>query len=346
MPNRSTQLVPNETTDEDSNTEILRTAREVVAAEGRAVVALADELGAGFLTTVQLALHCRGRVVLSGMGKSGLVAQKIAATLASTATPALFLHAAEAVHGDLGLITRDDMVIALSNSGESEEILRLLRPLKRLGVPLVAMVGECASTLAQHADAVIGIGNIAEACPMGLVPTASTTAMMVVGDALAMTLFQLRGLGPEEYAQFHPGGSLGRKLMRVEEVMRRGKENPVVSLGSSLRQVIAVMTQTPGRPGAASVVDNSGTNGSGGGRFVGVFTDGDLRRLLGQADFSVDLVIDDVLHRDAKTVRPDTLVVEAERMMREHSVDQVPVVDDDGRPVGLLDVQDLLRTSR
>ncbi len=318
---------------------ILEAAREVVLAEGRAVVALADELGDGFLKTVEFILNCRARVVLTGMGKSGLVGQKISATLASTATPSLFLHAAEAVHGDLGRITAEDVVILLSNSGESEEVVRLLRPLKRLGVTMVALVGDHGSTLAQHADAVISIGNIAEACPMGLVPTASTTAMMVVGDALAMTLFQLRGLGPEEYARFHPGGALGRRLMRVHEVMRKGHENPVVPLGTRLREVITVMTQTPGRPGAASVVrECAGTK-----TFVGVFTDGDLRRLLADKDFSVDVLIDDVVHDTAKTVLPDALVVEAERMMREHSIDQVPVVNEQGAPVGLLDVQDLLR---
>jgi arabinose-5-phosphate isomerase len=301
------------------------------------VLGLIDRLDGGFSAAVDCVRACHGRVVVTGMGKSGLVGQKISATLASTGTPSLFMHAAEAVHGDLGRLTQHDVVVALSYSGESDEIVRLVRPVKALGATLIALTGGSGSTLARHADVVISIGHVAEACPMGLVPTASTTAMMVIGDALAICLFNLRGLDREDYARFHPGGQLGRKLMRVSEVMRQGDENPVARASEPLRDVLRVMTQTKGRPGAASIVDGRG-------RLVGVFTDGDLRRLLERPGFSVSVPIREVMHAGPKTVSQDQLVVEAARVLREFKIDQVPVVDDKQRPVGLLDVQDLLST--
>jgi arabinose-5-phosphate isomerase len=322
-----TQDVPN-------NSELLAEAIKVVEAEVSALSGLTRELGDSFCDAIGHMWNCQGRVVVTGMGKSGLVGQKISATLASTGTPSHYMHAAEAAHGDMGRITDADVVLALSNSGESEEIVRLLRPLKSIGAPLIAMTGDVESTLARQADVVLGIGDIAEACPMGLVPTASTTAMMVLGDALAMTLFSCRGLGPEEYARFHPGGSLGRKLMRVEEIMRHNEQNPVVKETDTLRSVISVMTRTAG---AASVVDGTG-------KLTGFFTDGDLRRLLEQPSFSADVAIKDVMRRDPKTASPDQLVVETARVLRENKIDQLPVVDKDGVPVGLIDVQDLLVT--
>ena len=315
---------------------VLQAARNVIEAEGRAVLSLSQCLDAGFFRALELLLACSGRIVVTGMGKSGLVGQKISATLASTGAPSLFLHAAEAVHGDLGRIIADDVVLALSNSGESEEILRILRPIKALGAPLVALTAQSSSTLARHADAVIAMGSLEEACPMGLVPTVSTTAMMAMGDALAMCLFEVRGLGHEAYARWHPGGSLGRKLMRVRDVMRSGSSNPVAPDNASLRRVIAIMSETPGRPGAASVVNAAGV-------LVGFFTDGDLRRLLeGPGAFSVDIPIASVMHADPKRVHPDTLVLKAEQMLRAYKIDQLPVVDELGHPVGLLDVQDVL----
>lgn len=316
---------------------VLSDARDVIEAEGKAVLSLLQRLDGGFTRAVELAFACRGRVVVTGLGKSGLVGQKISATLASTGTPSLFLHAAEAVHGDLGRLTADDVVLALSNSGESEEIVRLIRPVRSLGAKLVAITGDESSSLARHADVVVSIGDVAEACPMGLVPTASTTAMMVIGDAMAMCLLNSRGFGREDYARFHPGGQLGRKLMKVQEVMRQGDENPLAPHTATLRQVISVMTRTQGRPGAASIVGDDGT-------LVGFFTDGDLRRLLEHDDFQVDSPIADLMAREPKRVHCEQLVVEAERVMREHKIDQVPVVDDVDRPVGFLDVQDLLST--
>jgi arabinose-5-phosphate isomerase len=314
---------------------VLADAREVIEAEGRAVLGLAEVIDGGFCAALELILGCRGRVVVTGMGKSGLVGQKISATLASTGTPSLFLHAAEAVHGDMGRITPEDVVLALSNSGESEEVVRLIRPVKALGAKLIALTGDAQSSLARHADVSITIGDIEEACPMGLVPTASTTAMLVVGDALAMCLFNQRGLGREEYARFHPGGQLGRKLMKVGEVMRTGDENPIARDTASVRDVLLVMTETKGRPGAASIVDRAG-------KLVGFFTDGDLRRLFSGTEFSIESGIAEVMIRKPKTVRPEQLIAEVEHILRENQIDQVPVVDERGVPVGLFDVQDLL----
>ena len=322
---------------ESVTVDILTEARDVIEAEGRAIAGLGERLGLSFVRVVDLVLHCSGRVVVTGMGKSGLVAQKISATLASTGTPSLFLHAAEAVHGDLGRITSEDVVLALSNSGESEEIVRLIRPLHDLGVALVAITGDEGSRLARHADMTVSLGNIAEACPMGLVPTASTTAMMVIGDALAMCVFNRRGWGREEYARFHPGGALGQKLLKVCEVMRRGEENPVVSFSSTIHDVLMVMTRTPGRPGAASVIDDTG-------KLVGFFTDGDLRRLITKGELNPSGGIESVMQRSPKSVGPEQLVEDAARLMREHQIDQVPVVDSHRISVGLLDIQDLLAT--
>jgi arabinose-5-phosphate isomerase len=316
---------------------VIDDALSVIRAEGAAVLGLAERLDQSFCDAVECMLACRGRVVVTGLGKSGIVGQKISATLASTGTPSLFLHAAEAVHGDLGRITPDDVVVALSNSGNSEEVVRLIRPIKDLGAPLIAITGSPSSPLAKHADIALLIGNIAEACPMGLVPTASTTAMMVLGDALAVGLFNRRGFGREDYARFHPGGALGRQLLKVREVMRHGAENPVVAFGVSLKEAIAVMSDTPGRPGAVSIVDAEG-------RLAGFFTDGDLRRLLLHGTYSAETPVAAVMHQKPKQVHCEQLVAEATRILRDFKIDQVPVVDDDGAPVGLLDVQDLLST--
>jgi arabinose-5-phosphate isomerase len=305
----------------------------VVAAESRAIGAVA--LGDGFARAVEWILRCKGRVVVTGMGKPGFVAQKISATLASTGTPSLFVHPAEAAHGDLGRIARDDVVLALSNSGETEEILRLLPALRRIGARIVALTRDETTSLARSADLVVPIGNVEEACPMGLAPTASTSVLLALGDAIAMTVLANRPFDREEYALYHPGGKLGRGLMKVGELMRQGLANPVVPQTAPLHEAVAVMTRTPGRPGATSVVDGHG-------KLVGIFTDGDLRRLVerGRTDFAGP--VSEVMGRDPRTVRPEELVADAARVLRRFEVDQVPVVDGEGRPVGLLDVQDLL----
>src|SRR5512138_2326318 len=313
--------------------ELVEYGRTVMAAEARAIAAVT--LGDAFAEAVRWILGCKGRVVITGMGKPGFIAQKISATLASTGTPSLFVHPAEAAHGDLGRIAKDDLVIALTNSGETEEILRLLPALKKIGARIVAVTRDRVNPLARGADLVLAIGNVEEACPMGLAPTASTAVLLAVGDALAMTVLAIRPFDKEEYALFHPGGKLGRGLMKVHELMRQVDANPVVREDEPLSAAVAVMTETPGRPGAASVVDAAG-------RLVGIFTDGDLRRLVehGQTDFGRP--VSSAMGRNPRTVRPDALLVDAARVLRQARIDQVPVVDADGKPVGLLDVQDLL----
>ena len=236
--------------------ELLEYARTVIAAEAAAIGQVA--LDASFATAVEWILACKGRVVVTGMGKPGFIAQKISATLASTGTPSHYLHPAEAAHGDLGRVARDDVVLALSNSGETEEVLRLLPALKRIGARVVALTRDDVNPLARGADLVIAIGAIEEACPMGLAPTASTAALLALGDALAMTVLKNRPFDREEYALYHPGGKLGRGLMKVREVMRAGEANPLIRVGATLAEAVATMTQTPGRPGACTVVDASG----------------------------------------------------------------------------------------
>jgi arabinose-5-phosphate isomerase len=313
--------------------DLLEHGRTVLEAEAAAIRAV--RLDERFAEAVRWILDCKGRVVVTGMGKPGFVAQKISATLASTGTPSLYVHPAEAAHGDLGRIARDDIVIALSNSGETEELLRLLPALKKIGARLVAITRDRANPLARGADLVVTIGNVEEACPMGLAPTASTAVLLAVGDALAMAVLAVRPFDREEYALFHPGGKLGRGLMKVGELMRGAEANPLVREDAPLAAAVAVMTETPGRPGATSVVDAAG-------KLVGIFTDGDLRRLVehGETDFARPVAT--AMGRNPRTVRPDALVVDAARILRQARIDQVPVVDAEGRPVGLLDVQDLL----
>jgi arabinose-5-phosphate isomerase len=313
----------------------LEYARSVLEAEARAVLSLRERLGQSFVEAIQLILNCPGHVIVTGIGKPGFIAQKLSATLASTGIPSLYLHPAEAVHGDLGRIARGDVVLALSNSGATEEIVRLLPALRRLGASVVAMTGNVQSALARGADLVLEIGAIDEACPMGLVPTASSAALHALGDALAMTLLKYRRFTSEEYALIHPGGKLGRSLMRVFEVMRSGDANPIVRDDATLSEAVVVMTNTPGRPGATSVVDRHG-------KLIGIFTDGDLRRLVeqGRTNFQVEVMT--VMCKHPRCVRPDELALTAAARMREAKVDQLPVVDAAGKPVGLLDIQDLL----
>ena len=307
--------------------------RTVLQTEARAISSLA--LDAGFGTAVEWILDCKGRVVVTGMGKPGFVAQKISATLASTGTPSLYVHPAEAAHGDLGRIAREDLVLALSNSGETEEILRLLPALRRIGARIVAFTRDHQNPLARGADLVVPLGPIEEACPLGLAPTASTAALLALGDALAMTVLESRPFDREDFALYHPAGKLGRGLMKVREVMRKGDANPLVRETQTLADCVAVMTRTPGRPGAATVVDGRG-------RLVGVFTDGDLRRLVEHHEVDFRARVGTLMTRNPRTVRPEALVADATRVLRSAAIDQVPVVDEAGRPVGLLDVQDLL----
>ncbi|MCX7203425.1 MAG: KpsF/GutQ family sugar-phosphate isomerase, partial [Burkholderiales bacterium] len=281
-----------------------------------------------------LILGCRGRVVVSGMGKSGHVARKLAATLASTGTPAFFVHPAEASHGDLGMVTRDDVFIALSNSGRTDELLAILTPVKRQGAKLIAITGDPDSPLARQSDAHLDARVDKEACPLNLAPTASTTAALALGDALAVALLDARGFGPDDFARSHPGGALGRKLLtHVADVMRTGEAVPTVPLGSSLTAAILEVTRK--RMGMTTVVTPEG-------RLAGVFTDGDLRRLLERTTDLRSLTVDDVMTREAATIGPQDLAVEAVRRMEERRINQLPVVDAHAQVVGALHLHDLL----
>ena len=310
-------------------------ARQVFAAETHGFVAASHLLDKNFVAAVAHLRACRGRIVVTGVGKSGLVGQKISATLASVGAASFFVHAAEIVHGDLGRISAEDVVIVLSNSGQTDEIVRLLGPLGALGVVLIAMTGAPQSSLGRHSHVVLSLGPAQEACPLGMVPTVSTAVMMVMGDALAMCLFDELGATAARYGRLHPGGTLGKKLMKVAEVMRRGPANPIVSQHMLLRQVIDIMSSTTGRPGAASVVGPDG-------KLVGFFTDGDLRRLLARSDFCVDVHIGCVMQQHPKVVTAQTLVAHAVNVLQQHSIDQLPVVGSNNAPVGLLDVQDVI----
>lgn len=310
-------------------------AREVLEAEAEAIRIVIEHLDEAFDHTVARVLACTGRIAVSGMGKAGLVGDKISATMASTGTPSFFLHPAEALHGDLGRLRREDVVLALSNSGETEEMIRLIDPLKSLGVPYVAMTGNPSSRLARHADAHLFIGAPGEACPMGLAPTSTTTAMLALGDALAMVVQKRRDFGREDYARFHPGGSLGRKLMKVEEIMRREDAVTVVTPETTAVATLAAMNSTKGRPGAACIADGEG-------RLLGIITDGDIVRALDRGPDFLERPVEHLMAKDPKTVAAGSLASEASHLMRDYKVDQLPVVDDGGRPIGLVDVQDLV----
>jgi len=313
----------------------LARAREVLSVEAQAIERLRDRLGDPFLLAVEKVLQCTGRVVVSGMGKAGKIAEKLSATLASTGTPSLFLHPAEALHGDLGRCLKGDVLILMSNSGETDELLRLLPLARLIGTQIVAITSGSQSTLAREADVVLDLGPITEACPLGLAPTASTAAMLALGDALAMVVLESRGFTKDDFALFHPAGSLGRSLLRVRDRMRSGDAVPTVRSGSRVREALAPMGQK-GRAGAALVVD-------GGGMLLGIFTDGDLRRLLQlRGSQFLEGPIDDVMVRSPKTIEADALIAEAERILKEFGIDQLPVVDGAGKAIGLLDVQDLL----
>ena len=307
----------------------------MLAIEADAVRALIDRLDERFLAAVSLILGRRGRVVVSGIGKSGHIARKVASTLASTGTPAYFVHPAEASHGDLGMIQAEDVFVAISHSGESEELLAIVPLIKRQGAKLIALTGNSRSTLAREADVHLDAGVAQEACPLNLAPTASTTAALAMGDALAVALLDARGFSADDFARSHPGGTLGRRLLtHVSDVMRRGPEVPSVPDTATLRQ--AVLEMSRGRMGMTAVVDSAE-------RLRGVFTDGDLRRALDKVkDFAAAMVID-VMTPAPRAIRPHALAVEAVQLMERHKVNQLLVVDEQERVVGALNMHDLFR---
>jgi len=315
-----------------SQANALELARTVLRIEAQSVAALVDRLDGRFLRAVDLLLKCRGRVVVSGVGKSGHVGRKIAATMASTGTPAMFVHAAEAAHGDLGMITRSDVLVALSYSGETAELLTIVPTLKREGTPLVAMTGNADSLLARHADVHLDVRVDKEACPLNLAPTSSTTAMLALGDALAVACLEARGFGPADFARSHPGGALGRRLLtRVEDVMATGEDVPSVPVTASVMEAVGEISRK--RLGMTAVLDADG-------RVAGIFTDGDLRRLLERGASVRDLAIADVMTRDPLTIGPDALAAEAAQLVESTRKNQLLVVED-GRLVGALHAHDL-----
>lgn len=315
--------------------DLLARARHFIETEAQAVSDLVSVLGPSFEAAVNAILPCRGRVICVGMGKAGLIARKIAATLASTGTPAFFVHPAEAIHGDLGMITAEDVVLSLSNSGQTEEIVRIIPFFKHVGATLISITSNGESDLARHSDIALVLKIDKEACPLNLAPTSSTTAMLVLGDTLALTLLEARGFGPEDYAVFHPGGSLGRRLLtKVGDIMHKGDENPVVNQGVTIKQAIVEMTSK--KLACTTVVDDSG-------RLAGFFTDGDLRRYLFQGNGDLEIPISNVMTRSPRTVHPGMMAVKALEILRQYKIIELPVVDETNLPIGLIHLHDITR---
>ena len=313
----------------------LSLARKVLQTEAAAILALADRLDERFAAAATLVGDCKGRVILTGMGKSGIVCRKIAATLSSTGTPALFLHPAEALHGDLGVIRKEDVVIALSYSGENEELVRILEALKRLGITLIAMTGDPRSTLAQAADVALDCRVSEEACPMNLVPTASTTAMLALGDALAMTVLVEKGFQPDDFANLHPGGKLGKKLMRVEQLMHQGEQVPLVQKDTAMPDVVYDMSRKG--LGMTCVVDGDRA-------LLGIITDGDIRRTMAAAANVLELAAAEVMTPHPVVINRATLAAEALNILEQRKITSIVVIDAQRRVEGVVHLHDLWRT--
>jgi arabinose-5-phosphate isomerase len=314
-------------------------AKKVLRIEAEAVAALIDRIDERFVQAVDMILHCEGRVVVTGMGKSGLIGKKIAATLASTGTPALFLHPAEGIHGDLGLVMRGDTVIALSNSGETDELSRMLPSLKRLGIRIIALTGNPESTLAKNSDVVIDVSVKEEACPLGLAPTASTTATLAMGDALAVALLDQRGFKEEDFACFHPGGALGKKLLlRVRDLMHTGDDVPVVSENTLIKDAIYEISSK--KMGVTAVVNASG-------RLIGIISDGDLRRWMEKTEKTGENLLSkeakDIMTKNPKIANMDSLAAEAVSIMEKNSITCLIVANAEAVPEGVIHLHDLLK---
>ena len=317
---------------------IIEQAQKVLAVEAQAIERLIPRIDEHFIKAIELLLDCKGRVIVTGMGKSGLVGKKIAATLASTGTPSFFLHPAEGIHGDLGMVTADDVVISLSNSGETTEVVSILPIIKRIGASIIAMCGNSQSTMALNADDFIDVSVAEEACPLGLAPTASTTATLAMGDAIAVVLLSKRKFTPEDFALFHPGGSLGRKLLlTVENVMHSGEDNPIVSAETNVKEALFVMTSKG--LGATAVVDQSGC-------LLGILTDGDIRRGLETGHQFLEESVVNIMTKTPKTITADKLAAAALSIMEKNKprpITVLPVVDKNNFVIGIVHLTDLLR---
>lgn len=309
-------------------------AKKVIRIEAEAVSGLVERLDGDFDRAVELLYSCKGRVVVTGIGKSGIIGKKIAATLTSTGTPALFLHPAEGVHGDLGIVRRGDAVIAISYSGETEELTRILPLLKRLEVHVIAMTGGKGSTLAKYSDVMLDVSVKEEACPLGLAPTASTTATLAMGDALAVALLEQRGFRAEDFAFNHPSGSLGRRLLRVKDLMHAGDSLPVVKVTQPVKEVLFEITAK--RLGMTTVIDGEG-------RMAGIITDGDLRRALERSANLLESTAGEIMTRSPRQISADALAAEAVAVMEDHSITSLVIVAPDGRPEGVVHLHDLLK---
>ncbi|MDD5428234.1 MAG: KpsF/GutQ family sugar-phosphate isomerase [Candidatus Omnitrophica bacterium] len=310
-------------------------AKEVLKIERDALTSLIGRVNSDFNDVINVICGIKGRVIVTGMGKPGFIAQKMSATLSSTGTPSLYLHPAEALHGDLGRVTKDDLIVALSNSGETEEVVKLLPIIKKIGAKLIAMTGNVRSTLAKFADYTIDVSVKREACSLGLAPTSSTTAMLAMGDAIAIALLEKKGFREKDFALFHPGGILGKRLiLKVADIMRKGSANPVVGEDTLVKKVLVAITKA--RAGSASVVDHKG-------RLVGIFTDGDLRRHVESDPRLVERKVKNVMTKNPSCINKEKLAAEAFDILRSKRIDELPVVDEKKRPIGLLDVQDLLK---
>jgi arabinose-5-phosphate isomerase len=312
----------------------ISTAKKVLMNESRAVAKLASKITPDFNKVLNILASSRGRAIVTGMGKPGFIAQKVSATMASTGTPSLYLHPAEALHGDLGRVTKEDTIIAFSNSGETEEVVRLIPIIKKIGAVLVAVTGNKRSTLAVNSDFVLDSSVDKEACPLGLAPTTSTTAMLALGDALSIALLEKKNFQPHDFAMFHPGGSLGKRLiLRVEDIMRPKSKTPIVKGEALVKDVLIKITRM--RAGSASVVDKEG-------KLTGIFTDGDLRRHFEKGKNILTGKVKDVMTTSPVTISKDRLAAEAFDILRKKKIDELPVVDEKHRPIGVLDVQDIL----
>lgn len=312
-------------------------AREVIKAEADAIASLTPIVDASFARAVEMMYNCTGSCIVSGIGKAGIIGQKISATLASTGTPSHFLHPAEAVHGDLGRLRKNDIVIVLSYGGETDEVVRLINLVKQLQIKLIAITGRADSSLSEHSDVVLCMGAMSEACPLGVAPSVSTTCMLAVGDAIAFTLMKARNFGVEDYVRFHPGGSLGAKLMTVEQSMmfRPGEKLPIAAVDDTIEQLLKKAEDVK-RHGAVMVVDKEG-------KLAGIITDADLRRLLTKkGNKALKFKAGDVMTAGCKNIRADALAAEATAVFHKYRIDELPVVDAQNKPVGLIDVQDIL----
>jgi arabinose-5-phosphate isomerase len=312
-------------------------ARRVIEAEGEAIRSISPIVDASFARAAEMIYKCSGSCIVSGIGKAGIIGRKLSATLASTGTPSHFLHPAEAVHGDLGRLRKNDIVIVLSYGGETDEVIRLINLVKQLGIQLIAITGDSDSTLSKHSDVVLCMGKMSEACPLGIAPSVSTACMLAVGDALAFIVMKARNFSVEDYVRFHPGGSLGAKLMTVEQSMmfKPGEKLPIAEVGDTIKQMLR-KTRAIKRHGAVMIVDQDG-------RLAGIITDGDLRRLMTKQGRRVyDLKAGSVMTANCKKIRADALAAQATAIFHKYRIDELPVVDADNRPVGLIDVQDVV----